>query len=199
MREEVRIERLDRLERFLAKVASTSYPPHLVDRWMQTLVELYLGYLRAENSDWPNSKISYRDALESLRGEPTIEYIHDPVQKRANAIRKVLATGDKGAVDQMLKKLASKAEGRAIGSEIQVHNRSHGNKRGPYEDLLDDLYRTDPSIGHKQLERELHKHVGDEDVIHHIDDSSGEIVLNDGRTFKTSGLKDQIYKRRKFF
>ena len=58
MREEVRIERLDRLERFLAKVASTSSPPHLVDRWMQTLVELYLGYLRAENSDWPNSKIS---------------------------------------------------------------------------------------------------------------------------------------------
>ena len=85
MREEVRIERLDRLERFLAKVASTSSPPHLVDRWMQTLVELYLGYLRAENSDWPNSTISIRDALEDLRSEPTLDYIHDPVQQRANA------------------------------------------------------------------------------------------------------------------
>jgi hypothetical protein len=197
MREEVRIERLDRLERFLAKVASTSSPPHLVDRWMQTLVELYLGYLRAENSDWPNSKISYRDALESLRGEPTIEYIHDPVQKRANAIRKVLATGDKGAVDQMLKKLASKAEGRAIGSEIQVHNRSHGNKRGPYENLLDDLYRADPGIGHKKLARKLRNLVG-KGVIDHINDSTGEIILMDGREFKLSGLKDQIYKRRKF-
>ena len=197
MREEVRIERLDRLERFLAKVASTSSPPHLVDRWMQTLIELYLGYLRAENSDWPNSKISYRNALESLRGEPTIEYIHDPVRKRANAIRKVLATGDKGAVDQMLKKLASKAEGRAIGSEIQVHNRSHGNKRGPYEDLLDDLYRADPGIGHKQLARKLRDLVG-KGVIDHINDSTGEIILMDGREFKLSGLKDQIYKRRKF-
>ena len=197
MREEVRIERLDRLERFLAKVASTSSPPHLVDRWMQTLVELYLGYLRAENSDWPNSKISYRDALESLRGEPTIEYIHDPVQKRANAIRKVLATGDKGAVDQMLKKLASKAEGRAIGSEIQSHNRSHGNKRGPYEDLLDDLYRADPGNGAKQLAQKLRNLVG-KGVIDHINDSTGEIILMDGREFLLSGLKDQIYKRRKF-
>jgi hypothetical protein len=198
MREEVRIERLDRLERFLAKVASTSSPPHLVDRWMQTLVELTLGYLRAENSDWPNSKISYRDALESLRGEPMIEYIHDPVQKRANAIRKVLATGDKGAVDHMLKKLASEAEGKAIGSEIQAHNRARGNKRGPYEDLLDDLYRADPGIGHKQLERELRKQVG-KGVIHHINDSTDEIILADKRVFKLSGLKDQIYKRRKFF
>ena len=196
MRDGIRHERLLRLQRFLAKMESTHPPPHLVERWTQTLVDLYLGYLRAENPDWPNSKISYRDALESLRGEPTIEYIHDPVQKRANAIRKVLATGDKGAVDQMLKKLASKAEGRAIGSEIQVHNRSHGNKSGPYEDLLDDLYRADPGIGHKQLDRKLRNLVG-KGVIDYINDSTGEIILTDGRTFKTSGLKDQIYRRRK--
>ena len=196
MRDGIRHERLLRLQRFLAKMESTHPPPHLVERWTQTLVDLYLGYLRAENPDWPNSKISYRNALESLRGEPTIEYIHDPVQKRANAIRKVLATGDKGAVDQMLKKLASKAEGRAIGSEIQAHNRSHGNKSGPYEDLLDDLYRADPGIGHKQLDRKLRNLVG-KGVIDYINDSTGEIILTDGRTFKTSGLKDQIYRRRK--
>jgi hypothetical protein len=196
MRDGIRHERLLRLQRFLAKMESTHPPPHLVERWTQTLVDLYLGYLRAENPDWPNSKISYRDALESLRGEPTIEYIHDPVQKRANAIRKVLATGDQGAVDQMLKKLASKAEGRAIGSEIQAHNRSHGNKSGPYEDLLDDLYRADPGIGHKQLDRKLRNLVG-KGVIDYINDSTGEIILTDGRTFKTSGLKDQIYRRRK--
>lgn len=196
MRDGIRHERLLRLQRFLGKMESTHPPPHLVERWTQTLVDLYLGYLRAENPDWPNSKISYRDALESLRGEPTIEYIHDPVQKRANAIRKVLATGDKGAVDQMLKKLASKAEGRAIGSEIQAHNRSHGNKSGPYEDLLDDLYRADPGIGHKQLDRKLRNLVG-KGVIDYINDSTGEIILTDGRTFKTSGLKDQIYRRRK--
>lgn len=199
MREVVCRERLARLERFLAKVEATRPPPHLADRWAQTLVELYLGHLRAENSEWPNSTISIRDALEDIRSEPLFCYIHDPVKRRANEIRKVLATGDLVAADQMLKRLASSAEGRAIGSEIQVHNRSHGNKRGAYEDLLDNLFRTDPSIGHKQLAIELQKHVGKKSVIHHIDDSSGEIVLNDGRTFKTSGLKDQIYKRRKFF
>jgi hypothetical protein len=197
MRDVIRRERVERLARFLAKMETTYPPPHLVKRWTQTLVVLYLGHLRAESPDWPNSKISYRDALESLRGAPTLAYIHDPVKRRANAIRKVLATGDLAAVDQMLNKLASDAEGRAISAEIQSHNRSRGNKRGSYEDLLDDLYRADPGIGHKQLERELRKHVG-KGAISHIIDSLNEIVLTDGRIFTLTGLKDQIYKRRKF-
>lgn len=197
MRDVIRCERFERLDRLLEKMEVTSPPPHLVERWMQTLVELYLGYLRAESPDWPNSTTSTRDAVESLRSEPVLEYIHDPVKRRANAIRKVLATGDRAAVDRMLEKLASDDEGRAIGSEIQSHNRSRGNKRGLYEDLLDDLYRADPGIGHKQLERELREHVG-KGVISHINDSLNEIVLTDGRVFKLTGLKDQIYKRRKF-
>ena len=197
MRNEIRRERVERLARFLAKIEVTSPPPHLVARWMQTLVELYLGCLRAESPDWPNSTTSTRNALESLRGEPVLEYIHDPVKRRANAIRKVLATGDRAAVDRMLEKLASDDEGRAIGSEIQSHNRSRGNKRGRYEDLLDDLYRADPGIGHKQLERELREHVG-KGVISHINDSLNEIVLTDGRVFMLTGLKDQICRRRKF-
>lgn len=197
MKHVIRRERLRRLERFMAKIEFTRPPPHLVERWMQTLVELYIGHLRAESPDWPNSILSVVGALENLRIKPTIAYIHDPITQRANAIRKVLATGDIATVDRMLKKLASKAEGKSIGSEIQSHNRSHGNKRGPYEDLLDEIYRDDPGIGHKQLERTLHKQIG-KGVIDHINDSTGEIILTDGRCFKLTGLKDQIYKRRKF-
>jgi len=196
MRDEIRRERVVRLQQFLAKIESTDPQPHLVERWIKTLVDLYLGHRRVESSDWPNSTISMRDAVKNRRGVPTFEYIHDPVKKRANAIRKVLATGDHAEAERMLKKLASDSEGRAISSEIQSHNRSRRNKRGAYEDLLDDLYRADPRIGNKQFARQLQKHVG-KGVIDHINDSTGEIILADGRVFKLSGLKDQIYKRRK--
>jgi hypothetical protein len=197
MREEVRIERLSRLERFLAKVESTRPPRHLVGRWAKTLTALYLGHLRAESLDWPRTEIKYGDVFAGSGDLRLHMYVHGPVLDRVNAILEKLSECDHFAVENMLKKLASKAEGRAIGSEIQVHNRSHGNKRGPYEDLLDDLYRADPGIGHKQLARKLRDLVG-KGVIDHINDSTGEIILMDGREFKLSGLKDQIYKRRKF-
>ena len=196
MREEVRIERLSRLERFLAKVESTRPPRHLVGRWAKTLTALYLGHLRAESLDWPRTAIKSGDVFAGSGDLRLHMYVHGPVLDRVNAILEKLSECDHFAVENMLKKLASKAEGRAIGSEIQVHNRSHGNKRGPYEDLLDDLYRADPGIGHKQLDRKLRNLVG-KGVIDYINDSTGEIILTDGRTFKTSGLKDQIYRRRK--
>ena len=196
MREEVRIERLSRLERFLAKVESTRPPRHLVGRWAKTLTTLYLGHLRAESLDWPRTEIKYGDVFAGSGDLRLHMYVHGPVLDRVNAILEKLSECDHFAVENMLKKLASKAEGRAIGSEIQAHNRSHGNKSGPYEDLLDDLYRADPGIGHKQLDRKLRNLVG-KGVKDYINDSTGEIILTDGRTFKTSGLKDQIYRRRK--
>ena len=196
MIEEVRIERLSRLERFLAKVESTRPPRHLVGRWAKTLTTLYLGHLRAESLDWPRTEIKYGDVFAGSGDLRLHMYVQGPVLDRVNAILEKLRECDHFAVENMLKKLASKAEGRAIGSEIQAHNRSHGNKSGPYEDLLDDLYRADPGIGHKQLDRKLRNLVG-KGVIDYINDSTGEIILTDGRTFKTSGLKDQIYRRRK--
>jgi hypothetical protein len=92
--------------------------------------------------------------------------------------------------------MASEQGGKAIASEIQSHNSSHKHKKRSYEKLLDELFKDNPDIGHRELEKELHKRAG-AGTIHHIDKSSGEIVLNDGRTFQLSGLKDQIYKRRK--
>jgi hypothetical protein len=96
---------------------------------------------------------------------------------------------------EILEKLASEQGGKKIASEIQAHNRSNRNKPKDYEKLLDAIYKDNPKIGHKELDKALHKYVGD-GVIQRIDNSLGEIVLTDGRTFKLSGLKDQINRRR---
>lgn len=196
MRESIRLERQVRLENFLDKIEATTPPPHLIRRWTKTLIELYLGHLRVEDPEWPNSKISVSDVINRSQGVWLHMYVHTPVINRAdNIIKKLLAGDNQGALEEA-EKLKSIEEGKKIASEIQSHNASHKHKKLEFEKLLDKLFKNDPTIGHKEFERELKKHVG-QGVIQRIDDSLGEIVLEDGRIFKLSGLKDQLYKRRR--
>lgn len=195
MREIIRNERLIRLERFIKKIESVDVPTHLVGRWARTLVELYLGRIRAEHLDWPNTRISFEDVYDQSGDTFLHMYVHDPVRKMANAALQKLKEKNYKSVKEILEKLASEQGGKEIASEIQANNRSNRNKPKDYEKLLDKIYKENPKIGHKELGKELHKYVGD-GVIQRIDNSLGEIVLADGRTFKLSGLKDQINRRR---
>ena len=109
-------------------------------------------------------------------------------------IKKIIAGDHKGALKDA-KRLKSEEEGKIIGSEVQSHHASRKHKNRPYEKLLEEIYKARPSIGHKEMERVLRTHVG-KGVIKRIDDSLGEIILEDGRDFRISGLKDKIYKLR---
>jgi hypothetical protein len=195
MREAILLERLLRLEKFLTKLEHKNPPPHLAKRWAKTLLDLYLGLLRAEDANWPNSQISLGDAFKQSSGSWLQMYVHTPVQKRVNAALKKWEEGYPEIARKMFEELASDQCGQKIGSEIQSGNASHKHKKGAYEKLLEDLVKEKPDIGHKEMERELRRQVG-KGVIKHIDDSLGEIILEDGRDFKLSGLKDKIYKIR---
>jgi hypothetical protein len=195
MREFIRIEREIRLINFLNKVESSAPPAHLARRWTKTLIELYLGHLRAEDSDWPNSKITISDVVLRTKGIWVHMYVHTPVSIRAERLIKKIIAGDYDGALEDAKRLKSNAEGKKIGSEIQSHHASQKHKSRAYEKLLEDLVKKKPVIGHKEMERVLRTHVG-KGVIKRIDDSLGEIILEDGRDFKLSGLKDKIYKLR---
>lgn len=197
LRESIRIERQNRLENFLDKIEASTPPPHLTRRWTKTLIELYVGHLRAEDPEWPHSKISIGDVLQRAQGIWLHMYVHTPLINRADNIIKKLLAGDNQGALEAAERLKSVEEGKKIASEIQSHNASHKHKKHEFEKLLDKLFKNNPAIGHKEFERELKKHVG-QGVIQRIDDSLGEIVLEDRRIFKLSGLKDQIYKRRRF-
>ena len=196
MREGIRIERQIRLEKFLNKIEISAPASQLMRRWTKTLIELYLGHLRVEDPEWPNSKITYSDVVQRAQGTWLHMYVHTPVSVRAdNIVKKLLADDLLGAL-QEAQRLGSAEEGEKIKSEIQSHNASHKHKKRPYEKLLEDLYKAKPDIGHKEMERELRRRVG-KGIIARIDDSLGEIILEDERVFKLSGLKDKIYKMRK--
>ena len=198
MREKVRIERLNRLERFIDKVQTNTSIPHLANRLTRDLIDLFLAYARAESREWPNSNINYKDIFNAEKNGFNFAYIHLPVQKRANEALKKLRQGDiRGAKDIIEKQLASDAAGKKIGSEIQAHNRSHRNKKGAYERLQEEIVKAKPNIGHKEFEIALRKKIGN-GVIVSMDDSTNEIVLTDGRTFKVTGLKHRLSKIRKF-
>lgn len=195
MREGIRIERQNRLEKFLNKIETSAPAPQLMRRWTKTLIELYLGHLRVEDPEWPNSKMTYGDVVQRAQGTWAHMYVHTPVSTRADSIvKKLLANDYEGAIEDA-KQLRSVEEGKKIGSEIQSHNASHKHKKRGYEKLLEDLYKAKPDIGHKEMERELRRRVG-KGVIKYIDDSLGEINLEDERVFKLNGLKDKIYKMR---
>lgn len=193
--EKVRIERENRLKNFLRKIKTTSPPLHLVGRWTETLINLNLGHIRAEDPDWPNSNTCFRDLFELSGGVWLHMYVHTPVQKQAKEALQKLQEQDYKAVQSILEKIASDEFGREVNSTVQSHNASHKHKKRDYEKLLDNIFRANPVIGHKELYRELQKHVGN-GVIQRINASLGEIVLEDERIFQVSGLKDQIYKRR---
>jgi hypothetical protein len=197
MRDQIRIERLIRLERFIDKVQSHEVLPHLVDRWTKHLIDLFLAYVRAENPDWPDSNVSYKDIFNTEKNGFYLSYIHSPVQNRANEALKKIHEGDiQGAKEIIEKQLASDEAGKKIGSEIQAHNRSHRNKKGAYERLQEEIVKAKPDIGHKEFENALRKQVG-RGVIVSMDDSLNEITLSDERVFTISGLKHRLSKIRK--
>jgi hypothetical protein len=195
MREQVQIERQIRLENFLRKIEKKSIPPHLVGRWTEVLINLYLGLIRSEAPDWPNSNKCFRDVFKRSGSVWVQIYVHTAVQHQAREALKKLQNQDYKAVRKILEKIASDEFGKEVRSKVQSHNASHKHKKRSYEKLLDSIFRANPAIGHKELYRELLKQVG-HGVIQRIDDSLGEIVLEDERIFQVSGLKDQIYKRR---
>ena len=197
MKEQVRIERLIRLERFIDKVQSHPVLPHLANRWTRHLIDLFLAHVRAESPEWPNSDISYKDIFNADRNGFYLSYIHLPVQNRANEALKKLHAGDiQGAKEIIEKQLASDEAGEKIESEIQAHNRSHRNKKGAYEKLQEAIVKSKPKIGHKEFESELRKQIGKGAIVS-MDDSTNEIVLTDGRTFTATGLKHRLSKIRK--
>lgn len=195
MREFIRIERKRRLENFLYKVETTSPPPHLVGRWTKNLIELYVGYLRAEDAAWPKSKITNVDALQPFNDLNVHMYVHDPVQKRMYEALKKLNEGDIKAVAKILMKLTSEEEGKKISSEIQKIHRSKRTRNKPFNDLLDQIYKNDLNINTHELLRKLKKEVG-KGVILRIEERNNLIVLEDRGEFSISGLKDQLSKRR---
>ena len=195
MNEEIHAERKVRLENFLRKFDSFSAQPHLVYRRTRTLMELYVSYLKAADPEWPSSTITLNRVFKRQNNFWMHMYVHGPVQRRIDEALKSLRACDYAATERALESLASEHGGREIASEIQSHNSSHKHKRGAYEKLLEDMVKADPKIGHKETERLLQRQVG-KGVIDRIDDSLGEIVLNDGRVFKISGLKDMVYRIR---
>lgn len=196
MKESVRIGRQVRLENFLVKIEATTPPPHLIRRWTKTLIELYVGHLRAEDPEWPNSKITLHHAAKKMHGVWLHMYVHTPVQIEIRKALQKLAEKDYAGVKRILEETASDEFGKTINSKIQSGNSSHKHKKRAYENLQEAIVRKNPKIGHKEFERELRTHIG-KGVIVSMDDSLNEIRLNnDERIFKISGLKHRLSKIR---
>ncbi len=196
MRELILIDRRRRLEKLLDKIETTYTPPHLVGSRTKSLIKMYVDYLRAEDPEWPNSKITSADAIQSLNDLVLHMYVHTPVQERVNEARKKIREGDIKGADKILKKLASEEEGEIIHSEIQVIHRSKRGRHKGFNDLIDQIFRENPSIKSPQLLQRLRKEVG-KGLIISIKDDHNEINLSDDTTFSISGLDDHLSKRRK--
>ena len=197
MRESIRIERQVRLENFIKKIETSAPPPHLVKRWTKTLIELYLGHLRTEDPEWPNSEITLQDAATHMHGVWLHMYVHTPVQIQMGKALQKLAEKDFAAVKRILEETASDEFGKKVNSKIQSNNSSHKHRKRAYEKLQEAIVRVNPKIGHKEFERELRTHIG-KGVIVSMDDSLNEIRLNDDeRIFSISGLKHRLSKLRK--
>ncbi len=196
MRELILFDRRRRLENFLRKVETTLPPPHLVGRWTKNLIELYVGYLRAEDPEWPNSKLIFNEIIERKPDIWLQMYVHEPVQQRANAVLKQLKEGNYEAAEKMLEEFASEDEGKKIQSEIQTIHRSKRGRHKEFHQLLDDFFKNDPSINASELLQKLKREVG-KGLILRIDECNNEIVLKDSTVFSIKGLKDHITDRRK--
>jgi hypothetical protein len=196
MREEVIAARRVRLEKFLNKIENNVPPPHLASRWAKTLIELHLGLQRAEDCDWPNSKITLSDSFSPLNDDWMHMYVHTPVQKRIAEVLNELRKGNKATVEKMLQKIMSTEAGKEIQSEIQTLHRAKRTRNQNYHTLLDQIYKSDPAIGHRKLLQRLKKEIG-KGVIRIIDEPNNLIHVEGGDEFAITGLKDQISDRRK--
>ncbi len=196
MRELSLIDCKRRLEKILDKIETTYTPPHLVGSRTKSLLEMYVDYLKAEDPEWPNSKITYADAIQSLNDPVLHMYVHIPVKERVNEARKKLREGDIEGADKILKKLASEEEGEIIHSEIQVIHRSKRGRHKGFNGLIDQIFKENPCIKTAQLLQRLRKEVG-KGLIVSIKVDHNEINLSDDTTFSISGLDDHLSKRRK--
>ena len=195
MREKVRIERQVRLEKFLYKIETSPPPPHLVGRKTKTLIDLSLGHARAEDPDWPHSRITYKNLFSRSSDGFLHMYVHTPVQQRAADALAALKNGNKEEAIKKLERLISDEEGKEIGSEIQTIHRSKRTKNKPHHDLLDKAYKEDPSINDHRLLQRLKKEVGN-GVIRSVDERNNKIYITGGGEFNITGLKDQLSDRR---
>ena len=196
MRDTVRIERQIRLEKILFKIEAQLQPPHLVGRRTETLIDLYLGHVRAEDPDWPNSKITYKDLFARSFDGFVRMYVHTPVQQRVSDALETLKNGNKKEAIAKLERLISDEGGKEIGSAIQAIHRSKRTKNKPYHDLLDQAYKDDPSINDHRLLQRIKKEVG-KGVIRSVDERNNKIYIAGGGEFTITGLKDQLSDRRK--
>lgn len=196
MREEIRIERQVRLEKFLHKFGASTPPQPSAVRWTKTLINLYLGYLRTEDPEWPSSKISLEDIYQRSTNGYLHMYVHAPVARRAAEALKAADDGNNDLVKELLKKMMSSQEGQVIHSEIQTIHRSKRQKNKKFHDLLDQIYRNDTSINDHRLLQLLKKEVG-KGVIRSIDERNNKIYIEGGGEFAVSGLKDHLSDRRK--
>jgi mannose/cellobiose epimerase-like protein (N-acyl-D-glucosamine 2-epimerase family) len=193
VREEIRIERQVRLENFLDKIKASTPTPHQVKRWTKTLIELYLGHLRAEDPEWPHSKMSAKDIYDGYLHM----YVHTPVALRAAEALKAADDENNELVKELLRKLMSSEEGQAIQSEIQTIHRSKRVKNKKFHALLELIYKNDPSINDHRLLQNLKKEVG-KGVIRSIDERNNKIYIQGGGEFAITGLKDHLTNMRKF-
>jgi len=196
MRKQIASERKARLERLLTKIETSRIPSNLKKRWLSNLLELYLGYCRVRDENWPNSNLNISKVFADNENLVLRMYVHEPVSLRVQKILDIYDGGDHKTVRAALEKLRSQEEGVKIKSEIQTIHRSNAYKPKEYEQLLDDIFKKNPAIREKEILKELRKQVG-KGIINHIEDDNNLIKLKDGREFAISGLKDQIYKRRK--
>lgn len=196
MRESIRIERQIRLENFLDKIEATTPPPHLIRRRIKTLIELYLGHLRVEDPEWPNSKVSAKEILLSSANGYAHMYVHIPVQRRAAEALQALKTDNLELVEKLLKKMMSEEGGKAIQSEIQTIHRSKRGKNNKFHNLIDELFKKEPAMNDNRLLQLLKREVGRE-VIRSIDERNNKIYIQGGGEFAITGLKDHLSKRRK--
>jgi hypothetical protein len=196
MRKQIEIERKARLERLLTKIESSRTPSNLKNKWLSNLLELYLGYCRARDESWPNSNLNISKVFADNKNLVLHMYVHEPVSVRVQKILDIYDSGDHMTARAALEKLRSKEEGVKIKSEIQTIHRSNAYKPKEFEQLLDDIFKKNPAIREKEMLNELSKQVG-KGIINHFEDDNNLIKLKDGREFAISGLKDQIYKRRK--
>ena len=196
MRNLIREERISRLQKYVLKIERTDPPTHLTGRWAKTLIELYLGQLRAEDPEWPRSKLSANDLYRTSPNFLLHMYVHTPVQKRVEEALKKLSSKNYAGVKKVLEDLASNQAGLEIQSEIQRMHSAKSRKNHVYHTLLDKIFEENPAIGHRDTLRRLKQEVGN-GVIKSINEQTDEIVLKNGSVFSTRGLKDQMLNRRR--
>jgi hypothetical protein len=191
----IRIERERRLLNWLTRIESGDLPRGAPKKIIETLLDLYTAFLRAQDKRWPNfteaGRIEFnRNAISKLIG-----YIKlDPFIKRVEEAIVTLHGGDVAKANEILQAIVDEKD--AIASEMQRANRKGKSKDTNYTKLLKEIVKKNPDISAKDLSAKLEKEIG-MGVIRDINYRSDTIVTAIGEEYKISGLKDQIYKLRR--